>query len=433
MKIVQALGWYFPESLGGTETYVAALSANLRALGHEVVVTAPEPGESSRTYEHEGSNVFRYPIPRQPTRAECQGDTLVRGSKELHAWLRKEKPDVFHCHSLVTGLGLREIDAAKEAGARVVVTFHTPGLGYLCQRGTMMRWGEKPCDGLAEPSKCAPCDLQHRGLPRPLARLVGALPVTFSRAASSVPGLGLPALIEKNVEREKRLFERADAVVVLTDWARRAVEANVGVSNKLHLNRLGVASGRFARTEAARTGHRPLLGYLGRPDPIKGIWVLAQAISRVRGDLEFTLELRGAFRAEDVRRFQNLSKNDRRVRFEPAVSPADVPRVLSGYDVLICPSLALEGGPTVALEAHAVGTPVIGSRIGGLAEIVEDGVNGLLLPPGDAESLARAMESLLTDRGASLERLRRKFPIPRTMDDIVEDYLRIYPPCESPS
>jgi glycosyltransferase involved in cell wall biosynthesis len=146
----------------------------------------------------------------------------------------------------------------------------------------------------------------------------------------------------------------------------------------------------------------------------------------VRGDLEFTLELRGPFRAEDIRHFQNLTKGDERVRFEPPVSPADVPRVLSGYDVLICPSLALEGGPTVALEAQAVGTPVIGSRIGGLAEIVEDGVNGILLPPGDADSLAQAMEGLLTDRGATLGRFRTRLPVPRTMDDIVADYLRIY-------
>jgi glycosyltransferase involved in cell wall biosynthesis len=141
---------------------------------------------------------------------------------------------------------------------------------------------------------------------------------------------------------------------------------------------------------------------------------------------DFTLELRGAFDDEDVRRFRRLSRNDARVRFEPAVPPAEVPRVLESYDVLICPSLALEGGPTVALEAHAVGTPVIGSRLGGLAEIVEDGVNGLLMPPGDAEALARAMERVLTDGGSTLERFRNRLPKPRTMDDIVEDYLRIY-------
>jgi glycosyltransferase involved in cell wall biosynthesis len=426
MKIVQALGWYFPESLGGTETYVAALSRTLRALGHDVIVTAPSPGGSARSYEHDGSEVFRYPIPRQPSRAECQGDAPVQGAEELHAWLRTTRPDVFHCHSLLTGLGLREIEVAKDAGARVVVTFHTPGLGYLCQRGTMMRWGKELCDGLAEPAKCASCDLQHRGLPRPVAQIVGALPISISRVASSLPGIGIAALIERNVERERRLFDRADAVVVLTEWARMAVEANVGVSEKLHLNRLGVASARFQRAASRETTPPLILGYLGRPDPIKGVWVLAEAVSMLRRDLDFTFELRGAFDREDVRRFRRLSRNDVRVRFEPAVPPAEVPKVLARYDVLICPSLALEGGPTVALEAHAVGTPVIGSRIGGLAEIVEDGVNGLLMPPGDVESLARGIERVVTDRGSILDQWRTRLTKPRTMDDIVEDYLRIY-------
>jgi glycosyltransferase involved in cell wall biosynthesis len=174
----------------------------------------------------------------------------------------------------------------------------------------------------------------------------------------------------------------------LTEWAR-AVEANVGVSKKLHLNRLGVASGRFRRAASPDHTTSLTLGYLGRPDPIKGIWVLAEAVSMIRPDLDFALELRGRFDDENVRRFRKLSRDDARVRFEPAVPPADVPRVLESYDVLICPSLALEGGPTVALEAlawalrhQAASADSPGSS--------RDGVNSLLMPPG-TPSLARAM------------------------------------------
>jgi glycosyltransferase involved in cell wall biosynthesis len=426
MKIVQALGWYFPESVGGTETYVAALSRQLRAEGHEVVVTVPEPAGTARRYEHEGTTVFRYPIPAAPSRAECQGDVLVRGAEALHGFLREEAPDVFHCHSFVTGLGVKEMEAAKSAGARVVVTFHTPGLGYLCQRGTMMRWGKELCDGLAGPSKCAACDLEHRGVPRPFADLIAALPLSVSRAGASVPGIGIASLIERNVLRERRVFELSDAVVVLTEWARRAVMANVGPSQKLHLSRLGVDSAKFNGGNRRSKSAPPLLGYLGRPDPIKGVWVLAEAVARVSRDLDFTLEVRGAFREEHRRKFRDLSRGDPRVQFEPSVPPADVPEILSKYDVLLCPSIALEGGPTVALEAHAVGTPVIGSRIGGLAEIVEDEVNGMLLPPGDASSLARAMERVVKNGGDFLDRWRGRLPRPRTMDEIAQDYLRLF-------
>jgi glycosyltransferase involved in cell wall biosynthesis len=114
------------------------------------------------------------------------------------------------------------------------------------------------------------------------------------------------------------------------------------------------------------------------------------------------------------------------VRFEPAVPPERVPQVLAAYDALLCPSLALEGGPTVALEAHAVGTPVFGSRIGGLAETIEDEVNGILLPPGDSRALARAIEQVAGDGRAKLERFRSRLPEPRTMDRIAEEYLGNY-------
>jgi len=80
MKIVQALGWYFPESLGGTEVYVAGLCRRLRAAGREVRVAAPDAGApGERGYEHDGIPVYRYPAPSRPTRDESQG--LQRGPR----------------------------------------------------------------------------------------------------------------------------------------------------------------------------------------------------------------------------------------------------------------------------------------------------------------------------------------------------------------
>jgi hypothetical protein len=81
MKIVQVCGWYFPDSLGGTETYVSALAERLRALGHQVVIAAPDPGaHAHRSYVIEGIPVYRYPIPAAPTRAEAQHQVAARGA-----------------------------------------------------------------------------------------------------------------------------------------------------------------------------------------------------------------------------------------------------------------------------------------------------------------------------------------------------------------
>jgi glycosyltransferase involved in cell wall biosynthesis len=71
--------------------------------------------------------------------------------------------------------------------------------------------------------------------------------------------------------------------------------------------------------------------------------------------------------------------------------------VLRGADLFVSPSWA-ESFPYVILEAMALGVPVVATRVGGVAEAVRDGDTGLLVPPRDAASLARAIGSLISDR-----------------------------------
>src|SRR6266849_828677 len=232
MKIVQGVGWYYPESWGGTEIYVAGVARRLRAAGHQVVVAAPDPSHAQeRRYEHDGIPVYRYPIPPEPTRAEAQGGSLVRGAERFHRWLEAFRPDVVHLHTFVTGLGLAEVDAARSVGARVIVTTHAASLGFICARGTMMRWGTEPCDGIVLEKKCGACMLQHRGMPRAIASLLAGLPGAVAELARRAPGrigaaFALPAFIRDQQARQRRLLATANRFVLLTDWARNTVAAN---------------------------------------------------------------------------------------------------------------------------------------------------------------------------------------------------------------
>ena len=97
---------------------------------------------------------------------------------------------------------------------------------------------------------------------------------------------------------------------------------------------------------------------------------------------------------EPSRRFaaelQTMLAGDPRVTFGAGVPGPDVPALLAGLDVLLCPSMWFENGPTIALEAIAVGTPIIASRVGNLAELVDDGVNGQLVAAGRRRRSGRA-------------------------------------------
>ena len=86
-----------------------------------------------------------------------------------------------------------------------------------------------------------------------------------------------------------------------------------------------------------------------------------------------------------------------RLHFEGFVAHERLPAVLAHADLLVLPSLYEELG-TVLLEAMQAGLPIVASKTGGILDVIEDGVTGLLVPPGDPEAFARAIDRLLADR-----------------------------------
>jgi glycosyltransferase involved in cell wall biosynthesis len=439
MKIVHVCGWYFPDSLGGTETYVSAMTARLRAEGHHVLIAAPDPQSSvERSYVHDGLTVYRYPISAAPTRAEAQHAEPIRGAERFHEWLRHHRPDVVHFHTFVTGVGPHEIRVARSTGARVFATTHSGSLGFLCQRGTMMRWGKQLCDGRVTPAKCAACSLHHRGLPRPAADAVGLIPPAAAKLAAHIPGrigtmLGMSDVIVRSQELQQQMLRDVDGFVVLTEAAQRVVLANAGFDAPVVLNRLGVRlrQGESMSPTARQSPRRELVvAYVGRFDPIKGVHDFARAVRMLPANTRVHVEFRGPVTnlrdAQVMAQLKEIVGPDAWVRFGDPLPPDEMFEYLRHIDLLVCPSRTFEGGPTVALEAMAVGTPVLATRIGAMAEILADGVNGRLVPPRDPAALAAALSEIAADPSGTLGVWAEHLPSVRTMDDVTRSYLEMY-------
>jgi glycosyltransferase involved in cell wall biosynthesis len=434
LRIVQAAGWYLPTSNGGTEIYVSELAKRLRAAGHEVLIAAPEAlGQPERTYDLDDFRVYRYPIPPRVTRDEAQGRVVVRGAELFHEWLRRTAPDVVHVHTYVTGLGLAELRAAKQTGAKVVATTHAASLGFTCQRGTMMRWGSKLCDGQVRPAKCAACQLQHRGVAVPIAVGAALVPPSIGGMARRLPGrlgtvLGMTNLITHNQSAQREMLNLVDRFVVLSEWGRDVLIANGAPPAKVTLNRLGA---RFPRGAAPvrRVGSPLSVAYVGRFDPIKGVDDFAQAIAMVPRSAAIRFEFHGPVQYLTdhtiVNRLKSTVGPDAWVTFGGELDADGVRRLLDRIDVVCCPSRVVEGGPTIALEAHAAGVPVIGSAIPALSELVRDDVNGRLYPPGSARALAAILKDL-AGNPARVDEWRSNLSAVRTMDDVTADYLAMY-------
>jgi glycosyltransferase involved in cell wall biosynthesis len=146
--------------------------------------------------------------------------------------------------------------------------------------------------------------------------------------------------------------------------------------------------------------HAPLVGIVGRIDPEKGVDVLVAAMGLLQGAAaEAHLVVVGSAGlapdgySERVRDEAERSLGDR-VRFVGRT--ADVPGTLRALDVLVNASVAEPFGLSV-LEAQATGVAVVGTRAGGISDFVFDDDNGLLVPSGDVDALAKALDRLLTD------------------------------------
>jgi len=126
----------------------------------------------------------------------------------------------------------------------------------------------------------------------------------------------------------------------------------------------------------------------------KGVYYLAEAFGLVTKRIpQARLTVAGcSVSAEQVKEMFPAEVRDR-VSVIPFVKLADIPRVYAAHDIFVFPSL-VEGMPLTLLEAMATGMPVITTNTCGMADIVENDVNGVLVPPADADKLAEGIEGL---------------------------------------
>jgi glycosyltransferase involved in cell wall biosynthesis len=439
VKIVHLLGWYFPDSVGGTEVYVEGLCRRLQDAGHDVLIAAPDPRRTAaERYDYHGVPVFRYPISDHPTRDEAYHRVAMPGTEHLFRWLADERPDILHVHSIKTGVGLPEFREAQRLGIRVIATCHLPSLGYLCRTGELMEGGKRPCDGVVWPSKCAACSLTHVGLSPLASRMAGMIPPALGSVLRALPGkagtlLGMSALVVECQEMQTELFEIVERFVVLNETAHRMLIADGAPASKLAINRLGLSQTAVMRKPGpdVQPTRRPVhFGFAGRLHPAKGLTQIARAVIAIPRDIDFRVDIRAPILDKGARslvaEMKDIVGGDPRIRFEAAVSSAEIPAVLARLDALLSPSLGFENGPTIALEAMAVGTPIIATRVGNLAELIEDGVNGRLLDAGDVGQLSAALREAATSPATTIDVWRRALPPVRTMDDIARDYLAMY-------
>lgn len=177
-----------------------------------------------------------------------------------------------------------------------------------------------------------------------------------------------------------------------------------------------------------------VIGMIGRISPIKGHTYFLRAVSKVVRLLpRLKVLIVGDAPSDKVKYRKELEDMVLKLGLERNVEflgrRNDVPKILSGMDLMVMATTAQEGFGRVIIEAFASGVPVVATSVGGVTEIVRDGENGLLVPPEDAQSMSEAIVKLLKDRPLSArlaERARKDIEEKFTLDKMVEDTVEVY-------
>jgi glycosyltransferase involved in cell wall biosynthesis len=421
---------YYPEAVGGTEVYVAALAREQRKRGYDAGVAAP--GNANEEYRHEGARVFRFAGCPEMTLSELYGDGDAGSAGNFAKILDGFRPDILHLHARSQAVSVLLVRAAKSRGIPVVFTYHTPTV--TCARGTMLRWGKEICDGKMRADRCASCMIHGKGLSRPVATIVGRLPGLMSRAAGAAgleggiwTALRSPELMRVRHAAVRTMLEEVDHICAVCEWVQDVLIANGTPRKKITLSRQGVPYSIETAPPDAENGVLRL-AFLGRMDAVKGLDTAIAALRKIR-DAQVSLDVfaiaQGGDALAKLEQFRRLCADDQRIHFRQPVAAGEVVATLRRFDALLVPSEWLETGPLVIYEAFAAGIPVLGSDLGGIAGLIDDNVNGMLLPPGSVEAWSRAI-SRLANEPSLLRKLKAGCKPVRTAEDTARDAAMVY-------
>jgi len=189
----------------------------------------------------------------------------------------------------------------------------------------------------------------------------------------------------------KRAMLRCDKLIAVSSWVKRILDAN-GFRDVEIINN-PVDLGTFKTQELRSTGR---VLFIGRLDEGKGIETLIKAAAQSQKEIKFKLVFAGTGKENLYKQLsirQNISAD-----FLGKVDHSDVPEVIYNSDLVVVPFERVEAFPRAVSEACACGRAVITTNISGSVDIIEHAKNGLIIPPQDPKSLARAIIELMSDK-----------------------------------
>jgi len=316
------------------------------------------------------------------------------------AALDRFAPDVVHFHNL-HNLGAALVDQSAARGIPSWFTTHNYWL--ICPRAYLMTGEGTICAGPGDGRRCATCTGGHGR--EDYARRLAEIRASVSRGVTGVLAVS---------EAVRRTLLGAGYPAEMVDVVRQGMPHDMEIWEGL---------GRSRRPGRAAGPDGPLtVAFLGSAYPHKGPQLLVEAAQKTQAPVRVLIhgEVPDVF-APTLRALDARGVCELRGTF----STDELQDVLAGVDVAVLPSMWWDCAPLAAAECLAARVPLIVPRLGGLAEAVRDGVDGLVVDPLSADALAAALDRLSSEDGL-LERLQAGIEPPRRFDAYVDELEAYY-------
>ncbi len=372
MKICQIIYTYPPYVIGGADIYAERISKELSRKGHEVVVitTKPYDGLSSLKPSLEmddGVKVHRfYPFNIFSwinTAEKSLFQKMIWNALDiwnLHTYLiiknilKKEKPDVVHIHTPVW-LSLSVFDAVKSMKIPSIFTVHEYLL--ICKKASLLNSSSEICN---EPHLV--CKLY---------------PYISRRIVDNKPDLvTAPSQFILDMLTSNGFFNGSECMKIPLgiEWKNKNVQKD------------------YKTIDIVFTG--ALVEH-------KGVEVLIKAFKNLK---QKNVRLHILGKGPDEEHLRKIARDDERIIFHGFVKGEELNSLQRKANITVMPSVWFENSPMAIYESLMNGTPVVGSKIGGIPELIEEGGNGYLFEAGDFDKLENIL-NYLVDNPSKLKEL----------------------------
>jgi len=371
---------------GGPALHVSYLTSGLRERGYDTTLVAGSlaRGEGSMAYVAEERGVDVVTLPDLHREISPLRD--LRAAHRLAAIVRRVRPHIIHTHTAKAGaVGRTAAMLARDARPPIVVhTFHGHVLrGYFGPMRSQI----------------------FRTVERELASVSTALVAVSPEVRDDLVALGVAP---------------ADKFTVIRLGVELANRVDTSADGRARARRMmGIAADQFT------------VGWIGRMTAVKRADDILLAFKELReGGVDARLCLVGdgpdRDAIEDAAYKLGIVRHCLFLGYQVDVAP-----FYAAFDALVLPS-ANEGTPVSAIEALAGGKPVVATRVGGVPDVVRDGVDGFLVEPGDVAALSERMRELAHDRAraramgeAGRARMLERYSVDRLLDDVDALYRRL--------